>query len=143
MKQFGILITILFVIVAFILIEFPPQKEITLKELSSKVAQHTSPKELAMREPAVIDSSEKDGKDKVQVDYYIIIGSYRNLKQAQQKAKKLINDFSTNIIILPSLKEGCYRISYGKYSTLEEAKTTIKNVRTKINSDAWIFSLKE
>jgi hypothetical protein len=146
--KYLILITFSFVIVAFLLTSLPLRKEITLKDLNSEVTHRTSPKEPVMREPAVINSSETDvkdkvQKDKVQVDYYIIVGSFKNLMLAQQKAQELTNDFNTNIIILPSLKEGYYRISWGKYSTPEEAKATIKSVRTKISSDAWIFSVKE
>lgn len=137
-----LIITVLFLIVVAYVINYSNQ-EITLKNIASTFATHTNAKEPATKEITLSDSTKTNNVDKVLIDYYIIIGSFRNLKQAQQKAEKLINDFSTNIIILPSLKEGYYRISYGKYSTLEEAKTTIKSVRTHINSDAWIFSLKE
>jgi len=120
-----------------------PTREFTLKELSSEVAQPANPKEPAMGELASIDSSEKDDNNEVQFNYYIIVGSFRNLVQAQQKAENLTNNFNANFLILPPTKEGNYRISCGKYSTLEEAKATIKSIRTNINPDAWIFSLKE
>lgn len=141
MKKLIFIIIVLFLITLVYVFNSP--KEITIKDLHPTVIPHTSTKEPAMREPAVIDSSETDGKDKVHVDYYIIVESFRNLTLTQQKAEKLKNDFNTNIIVLPSLKDGYYRISYGKYSTFEEAKATIKSVRTNINSDAWIFSVKE
>jgi cell division protein FtsN len=116
---------------------------IPLMELNSEVIQRTSPKESAMRETTLIDSSKINGNLKVQVDYYIIVGSFKNLEQAQQKADKLTNEFNTNIILLPATKEGYFRISCGKYSTLEKAEAAIKNIRTNINSNAWILSLKE
>jgi septal ring-binding cell division protein DamX len=96
-----------------------------------------------MQEITLIDSSETDGDDKVQVDYYIFVESFRNLTHAQQRSEKLVNDFNTNIIVLPPTTEGYYRISYGKYSTLEEAKSAIKSIKTNISSKAWIFSVKK
>jgi hypothetical protein len=154
MKQFASFLIILLVFAALLLFLlnymmgitlndiFPP-REITLKELNRAIPPHKSQKEPAMQETTHIDSLETQGDDRVQVDYYIIVGSFGNLIQAQQKAKRLINDFNTNVIILPPTKEGYYRISYAKYSTLEEAKATIKSIRTNIDSDAWIFSVKE
>jgi isocitrate lyase len=88
-----------------------------------------------------VDSSITDGDVKVQVEYYIIVQSNRNLRQAQQKAEELTNKYNTNFIVLPRTKEGFYRISYGKYSKLEEVNSIIKGIRTNIRSDAWILSL--
>lgn len=120
-----------------------PPKEVTLQEIHSSGAPHTGTKEPATQETTPIDSPETDGEDKVQIDYYIIIESFRNLTLAQQKAEKLKNDSNTNIIVLPPTTEGYYRISYGKYSTLEEAKSAIKSIRTNISSHAWINSVKK
>jgi SPOR domain len=77
------------------------------------------------------------------VHYYIIVESIRNLSMAQQKAKKLKNEFNANFIILPPTTEGYYRISYGKYSSLEDAKSIIKSIRTNIRPDVWILSEKK
>ena len=117
-------------------------EEITLKDLQTDVALQRSKKEPAIQETNLIDSSKTDGNDRIQDNYYIIVGSFNNLRQAQQKVEKLINDFNANIIMLPPTTEGYYRISYGKYFTLEETKATIKSIRTNISSDAWIFSAK-
>jgi hypothetical protein len=125
---------------AFIVITLTP-KDFTVKDTSTGTAPKTSPKESLTRETTPVDSTETDGVGILQADYYIIVGSYRNLKQAQQKAEILRNDFNTNIIVLSTATEGYYRISYGKYSTLDEAKSVINSVRTKISSDAWIFTL--
>jgi hypothetical protein len=145
MKQWGSIFLGLFLITAVILVViyvFPPLPQ--SEDLSpAAVAPNTSPKEPAIHASIISDSPETDGDDKIQVDYYIIVGAYRNLTQAQQKAEKLINDFDTNIIVLPPTVDGYYRISYGKYSTLEEAKSIIKSIKTKINSDAWILSGKK
>jgi len=114
----------------------------TIKELTPAVIPQKNIKETAIQETTFADSSETDG-NKVQADYYIIISSFKNLMQAEQKAERLKNDFDTDIIVLPPTAEGNYRISYGKYSSLEEAKTKIKSIRKNLNPDAWIFSVKK
>lgn len=86
---------------------------------------------------AKVAKLEKEG-----INYYIIVESATNQNLASQKAEKLKNTFKSDFIILPPTKEGIYRISIGKYSSLEEAKATIDAVRRNIRSDAWIFSLK-
>jgi cell division protein FtsN len=148
MKRSGFIFFALFIAAAVFLVVATwvlpeSQSDIILEDISPAVAPHTSPKESLTRKTTPIDNTKTGGDDKLQVDYYIIVGSYRNLKQAQQKAEKLINDFNANIILLPPTAEGYYRISYGKYSTLEETKSTIKSIRTNISSDPWIFSVKK
>jgi hypothetical protein len=96
-----------------------------------------------MQETTPVDSLKTDSDDKVLVDYYIIVESFKNIPLDQQRAEKLINDFNKNIIVLPSTADGFYIISYGKYSTYEEAESAIKSIRTSIRSDAWIYSLKK
>ena len=122
-----------------------PERDTDQNELNSYVAPHTDRQEPALPKTTRADSSAKDGNIKGHVDYYIIVGSFRNLRQAQQKAEKLMTDLDTNIIILPPTKEGLFRISYGKYSAIEDAKATIisKNIRKTIISDAWILSVRE
>jgi hypothetical protein len=80
--------------------------------------------------------------DSAQVEYYVIVESTTNKDLARQKADKLKKVFRTEFIILPQTKEGIYRISDGKYSTMEEARSAIPGIRKKIRSDAWIFALK-
>jgi hypothetical protein len=118
-------------------------RDIYQYEPDSYVVPHQSGQEPTMPEATLIDSSKTDCNVKVQVEYYIILESFKDLMHAQQKAEKSKNDLNTNIIILPPTKESYYRISYGKYSTLEEAKSAIKSIRTNIRSDAWIYSEKK
>ena len=120
-----------------------PAREIPLREHGFALAHDTSTGESTPEETIASNSPEKDNNDKIQVNYYIIIGSFGDLVQAQQKAGKLKNDHKADIIVLPPTKEGNYRISYGKYSSLEEAKTMINSVRATIKPDAWIFSVKK
>jgi len=129
------------IIVGFIL-TFKPE-DVTLKDLPHGDAPDTSTKEPAKQETTHINSIKTVGDDKAQVDYYIIVESFRTITQAQQAAEKLKNNFDTNIIILPPSTEGYYRVCYGKYSTHEEADSAIKSIRTKIRYDAWIFSIRK
>jgi cell division protein FtsN len=103
-----------------------------------------SPKEKpdATKTP-LVDNPAADKENKVKFDYYIIVGTYRNLKLAQQKAVELKVEFNAKIIVLPPTKEGYYRISYGKYSSPEEVKSKIDSVKANISSNAWMFSLKK
>ncbi len=120
-----------------------PAREIPIRVPGSSVTQDTSTGKTVTEETTASNSSETDSNDKTQVDYYIILGSFGDLVQARQKAEKLINDHNADIIVLPPTNEGNYRISYGKYSSLEEAKTMIKSIRATIKPDAWIFSVKK
>jgi hypothetical protein len=146
MKQSGILniaimiFAVLLIALAFYVILMPPQ-EITLKDITPAITRNSSPNGPSLQEINPVDSSITDGDVKVQVEYYIIVQSNRNLRQAQQKAEELTNKYNTNFIVLPRTKEGFYRISYGKYSKLEEVNSIIKGIRTNIRSDAWILSL--
>jgi hypothetical protein len=138
----GFIVAALFTVIVLYLITWPA-KDITLKDIPPGVAPNTNQKGPATTGTTLVKSPDTHGGNKVQIDYFIIVGSIRNLTQAQHKAEKLINEFNTNIIVLPPTTEGYYRISCGKYSTLEEAKSTIKSIRTNISSDAWIFSVKK
>lgn len=133
-------IVVLLIGAAFLVITLP--HKITLIPPAS--IPHTSPKEKpdATRSP-VANNPVADKNNKIQFDYYIIVGTFRNLKLAQQKAGELMSEFNTNIIVLPPTKEGYYRISYGKYSSPEEVKSKIDSVKTNISSNAWMFSLKK
>jgi hypothetical protein len=141
MKQIVLIIFILFIAAAAYVLTLPPKK-ITLKDIHPPVTHSESPKETEAGKPAPFKGREKDGTDTVKAEYYIIVESCTNLNLAQQKKEKLTNDFNINFILLPATPEGYYRISYGKFSSMEEAKLKIKGVRTKICSDAWIYSEK-
>ena len=74
--------------------------------------------------------------------YYLIVASFSDIDQAQQVAEKYANDYNADIIILPPTPKGYYRISYGRYSTPEEAGATLPTVRETVNSDAWMYSIR-
>lgn len=140
MRKAILIITVLFLVAVAYVINYSNQ-EITLKDITSISTPNTNAKEPATREITLSDSTKTNNVDKVQIDYYIIVGSFSNLRLAQQKAEKSKNDFNNNIIILPLSKEGYYRVSIGKYSSLEEAKSAIKSVRAGTSSNAWIKSV--
>jgi hypothetical protein len=73
--------------------------------------------------------------------YYLIVASFSDIDQARQVAEKFRNDLEAEIIVLPPTPQGYYRVSYGKYSTSEEASATLPVVREKVSSDAWIYTL--
>mgnify|MGYP001058432149 CR=1 FL=1 len=67
--------------------------------------------------------------------YYIIVGSYPSLAEAQEKAKTLE---SSTIEFLPG-KEGRVRISYYSSSNAAEAQARLKEVKARI-PDAWVYT---
>jgi cell division protein FtsN len=141
-KSLSLIIIFLFILIV-ILIFVQHEKAIPLMGIPQAVAPQTNPKKPDIQKTSLKDSLETDVGNKVKAGYYIIVGSFRNLTQAQQKAGKLITGFKTDIIVLSPTTEGYYRISCGKYSTLEEASARIKDVRANIDSAAWILSVKE
>jgi hypothetical protein len=156
MKRFIILVIVLFTAIGVYVVHLPP-KEMTLKDLHPSVTIHAKPEGPEELDTAHMDSTmavvgrkTANDTDKIPpddeivkrgVEFYIIIESLRDQTLAQLKAEKLIKEFTANFIVLPPTKEGHYRISYGKYSSLEEAKSMLKNARTKIRKDAWIYSM--
>ncbi|MCK7531792.1 MAG: SPOR domain-containing protein [Marinilabiliales bacterium] len=61
------------------------------------------------------------------------MASFSDIDQAQQVAEKYTNDYNADIIVLPPTPQGYYRISYGRYSTPEEAGATLPAVRETVN----------
>jgi hypothetical protein len=141
MKQLVLIITFLFVVAVIFLINLPP-KTITLKDISESDAPRLRQEVPELRETVINDTQVTNTNNKTTIDYYIIVESLRNLTLAQKKAEELKKVFNADFIVLPPTPEGNYRISYGKYSTLEAAKSTLKSLKSKINSEAWILSEK-
>jgi hypothetical protein len=137
-----VIYTIVIVLIgaAFLIITLP--HKITLAPPDSMPLTNQKPKPDSTKSQNVNNPyPDKDNKSKI--DYYIIVGTYKNLKLAQQKAGELMNEFKTKIIVLPPTKDGYYRISYGKYSSPEEVRSKVDSVKTNINSSAWMFSVKK
>jgi hypothetical protein len=156
-----LLIFLVFTVAVLIIINLPP-RVVTLQDLlknnpplpnaniyqdvggnrDSNQAATTVPSATDTLRSIPVSKTESTTTDKPQVEYYVIVESATNQDLARQKAGKLKNLFGTEFIILPPTREGIYRISCGKYSTMEEARSVIPDIRKKIRGDAWIFSFK-
>ncbi len=85
--------------------------------------------------PAAPSSAQPALTNPVKGRYYIIVGSYPSLAEAQEKAKTL---GSTTIEFLPG-KEGRVRISYYSSSNAAEVQARLKEVKARI-PDAWVYT---
>ena len=133
---------VLAIAAAFLIITLPPRR-ITLKDVPPAGAPKISPKEIVKQENTLADSQQTYVSEKVEPGFYIIIGSFKSVAQAQQNAAEIKNKFNADIIMLPPTQQGLYRISYGKYSTREEAEASIAGIRTNFGSGVWIYSIIE
>jgi cell division septation protein DedD len=133
---------VMFIAAAFLIITLPPRR-ITLKDVPPTVTPQTSPKEPVKQESTFTHSQQTYVSEKVPSGYYIIVGSFKSLIQAQQNAAEIANKFNAKIIMLPPTPQGLYRISYGKYNTREEAESSIAGIRTNFGPDVWIYSVKK
>ena len=131
---------VLAIAAAFLIITLPPRR-ITLKDVPPADAPKISPKETVKQENTPADSQQTYVSEKVQPGFYIVVGSFKSVAQAQQNAAELKNKFNANIIVLPPTPQGLYRISYGIYSTREEAESAIAGIRKNIGPDVWVYSV--
>jgi len=131
---------VLAIAAAFLIITLPPRR-ITLKDVPPAGAPKISPKETVKQENTPADSQQTYVSEKVQPGFYIVVGSFKSVAQAQQNAAELKNKFNADIIVLPSTPQGLYRISYGIYSTREEAESAIAGIRKNIGPDVWVYSV--
>jgi len=131
---------VLAIAAAFLIITLPPRR-ITLKDVPPAGAPKISPKETVKQENTPADSQQTYFSEKVQPGFYIVVGSFKSVAQAQQNAAELKNKFNANIIVLPPTPQGLYRISYGIYSTREEAESAIADIRKNIGPDVWVYSV--
>lgn len=68
--------------------------------------------------------------------YFLIFGSYRRLKDAEKRLKRIKRDGFTNAVILQN--EENFRIALSAYQTLESAKSANSQLAKKY-SEAWIL----
>lgn len=155
MRYVILIVFMLFAAVLVYVYKLPPRKSITLKDYHPTItpdldirAEESAPNNASLVDSInnidsldSIDSLEPETVDNLNVEYYVIVGSFKTLSMAQQKAKEFRDNFSANIIVLPLTPEGYCRISCGKYSTLEDAKSAQKSIGKNICSDAWVYSV--
>ncbi len=104
----------------------PPQEA---PKSAPKAEKGPAPKPLAPETPAPTLTTPVKGR------YYIIVGSYLSLSEAQEKAKAL---GSPTIEYLPG-KEGRVRVSYYSSSNPAEVQDRLKQIKARI-PDAWIYT---
>ena len=76
---------------------------------------------------------------KIQKEFQIIIGCFRDQTNAKKYTKKIIKKgFPTNIFY----NEGsqCYLVGIGPYSTEKNAKKDLSKIKSNIENNAWIFT---
>lgn len=73
---------------------------------------------------------------------YIIIASFNDQDQARKTADSFSARHNADFIVLPPSSNGFYRISYGRYSSLQEAQEALESVKNNGFPDAWILSSK-
>ena len=147
MRQKPVFISLFFIVfVIFLLVILQlflmPPRDITIKDITQVSRPNSSQEKFASPEVITTDRAEEKVNEEVKSGYYIIVGSFNNLPQAQQEVEGLNKYPNLNVAILPLTKEGNYRISCGKYASIEEAKSQIENIKTNIKFDAWILKEK-
>jgi hypothetical protein len=159
MKRLIILTIIFFVALGVFVINLPP-REMTMKDLHPVIVSPERREVIGIPDTPATDKAETPAitvrevtsrndpplisaipiTDKRHIEYYIIIESVNNQVLAKKEAKILKEKYNIEIFVLPPTPEGNVRLSYGKYSSPEEAKSVIKSVRTNIRGDAWIYT---
>lgn len=124
--------------------DFFLHEEVSLKDLQTAGIKYTDDVKPERQEEEVsVKKQVSGGGDYGEAGcYYIIVGSFKEHVAAQHKTEKLKNSLHGEFILLPPSKEGYFRISYGKYSTHEEAEAMIVRIRQSIDHGAWIYSAK-
>ena len=136
------LVFLLFIVSAFYIFT-RPLEDISINDLPMNTVLVESSVEPAAQQITPDDSTEERGAKQAETEYYLIIESFKNLTQAQQRAEKFRNDFKTNVIVLPRSKEGYFRISYGKYSSIEEARAAQISLKTNFSHDVWVLTVEK
>ncbi len=119
-------------------------QEITEKELNQSVTT----RRITNQTPYDTEdktNSENPKLSEIQKDhfnYYIIIGSFKTLAQAQKYADIKSRSLNIKIDILPPVKDDYYRISCGKFPALKEAEANLSHIQASIINDAWILTVK-
>lgn len=142
MKYIAILVFLFFIIAAFYVCT-RPLEDISIKDLPMNSTPVEISPEPVDRQNTLVNNPEDAVDEAVQFEYYIILESLKNPVQAQQRADKFKNDLNANIIVLPPSKEGYYRISYGKYTSIEEARSASQRLKTTISKDVWVLTVEK
>jgi hypothetical protein len=71
---------------------------------------------------------------------YLIVSSFANEEQARKMADSYSSRYQADIIVLPPTPGGYYRISYGSYSSPEEAQAALDHLKHNGFPDAWLLT---
>jgi cell division septation protein DedD len=172
MKQFVVVVLFLLLCAAVFLMFNISPRQISLKDIEpvETVAEDPAPVKHEVADASMLPVESKDstvGKENSVVQdpkpvpepvaaiqenkppendakaYYIIIEGFKNSNAAKERAETLSKKFNAEMFVLPPTHAGIYRISYGKYSTYEQAETALIRVKIKIRPEAWILSPKK
>jgi hypothetical protein len=141
MKRFALVSGLLFLIVYLWVNTFHPDESGT-DLLYPAIAGSSSPEALPFHDTITRGTHDQQYVTNPQVYYYLIVGSFTDMTQAQQMAEKYEDTFGTGILILPPTPEGYYRISCGRYLTGKEADAALVAVRQNHYPDAWVLAAK-
>jgi hypothetical protein len=141
MKRFALVSGLLFLIVYLWVNTFHPDESGT-DMLYPVIAGSSSPDALPFHDTITRNPHDLQFTASPPVCYYLIVGSFTDITQAQQIAEEYEDIFGTGILILPPTPEGYYRISCGTYLTGKEANAALDDVRKNHYPDAWILEAK-
>lgn len=134
------ILAVLFILPAIYLMTLPP-KDITPKDLKPFI-EKSDPSLNSLYSGSNSHYNKNDISFR-KLEFYVIVGSFRDPAQARQKAANLRQNNITDILILEPTPDGYTRISYGKYDTRAEAESVYLKVRQAINPQAWILTVEK
>jgi hypothetical protein len=71
--------------------------------------------------------------------YHIIVGSFPDQTKAEEVALSLRSEEAPLAGVFMNTRQGFYRVSYGYYYDLQEAKDLLAKVQAEVNAEAWIL----
>jgi cell division protein FtsN len=117
------------------------QKSVQEPSLPEKIQE--APESVTIEEPPIVEVEEKIVEvNNVPVntdDYFVIIGSFRNLVNAEKYREQIIKDGFTSILLQNDA--GLYRVSVKSTEDLTTARNEILRIRTQFKKyeDTWLL----
>ena len=142
MKKLAFISGLLFVIVYFGVNTLSSEKS-SFEKVYPAISANSLPDEVKINKNSSPLVAGKDIINSSEEGYYLILASFNDITQAQQMAERYVNNYNTDIFVLPPTAEGYYRICCGRYSAPDEAGTALAGVRQTISPNAWILSIRE
>lgn len=73
---------------------------------------------------------------------YLIVASFTDIDQANRMAEEFSGKLQEDMLVLPATTNGFYRVSYGRYSTTDEALAALETLKGSNFPDAWLLASK-